>query len=177
MLRLKGSNIACCPECKKGKMRKIKKLPQHYCNSSQPLYIGLYYNSVWIICWSPIIEWVYLNSVFWHVNKYLRFDIQYSNIDHFDWQYFNFYTKLKDTFFRANTETGQAFDTLCLIDSGGFLFFPLNGIYRASPKTHATLATLLLIHFIPQKGRAAFRRTPFLKNMDIIFVTKVFQSW
>jgi predicted Zn-ribbon and HTH transcriptional regulator len=33
MLRLTGTDITCCPECKKGKMKKIKKLPGHYCNS------------------------------------------------------------------------------------------------------------------------------------------------
>jgi len=34
MLRLTGTDITCCPECKKGKMKKIKELPGHYYNSS-----------------------------------------------------------------------------------------------------------------------------------------------
>jgi hypothetical protein len=34
MLRLTGIDITCCPKCKKGKMIIIKKLPEHYCNSS-----------------------------------------------------------------------------------------------------------------------------------------------
>jgi len=34
MLRLTGKDITCCPKCKKGKMRKIRKLPRLYCNSS-----------------------------------------------------------------------------------------------------------------------------------------------
>jgi predicted Zn-ribbon and HTH transcriptional regulator len=34
MLRLTGTDITCCPECKKGKMKIIKKLPGHYYNSS-----------------------------------------------------------------------------------------------------------------------------------------------
>jgi predicted Zn-ribbon and HTH transcriptional regulator len=34
MLRLTGKDITCCPKCKKGKMRKIRKLPRQYCNSS-----------------------------------------------------------------------------------------------------------------------------------------------
>jgi predicted Zn-ribbon and HTH transcriptional regulator len=33
MLRLTGTDITCCPECKKGKMKIIKKLSGHYCNS------------------------------------------------------------------------------------------------------------------------------------------------
>jgi len=33
MLRLTGTDITCCPECKKGKMKKIKELPGHYYNS------------------------------------------------------------------------------------------------------------------------------------------------
>jgi hypothetical protein len=31
---LTGKDITCCPECKKGTMRKIRKLPRLYCNSS-----------------------------------------------------------------------------------------------------------------------------------------------
>jgi len=34
MLRLTGKDITCCPKCKKGTMRKIRKLPRLYCNSS-----------------------------------------------------------------------------------------------------------------------------------------------
>jgi hypothetical protein len=34
MLRLTGKDITCCPECKKGKMTIIRKLPRLYCNSS-----------------------------------------------------------------------------------------------------------------------------------------------
>ncbi len=34
MLRLTGTDITCCPECKKGKMTIIKKLPRHDRNSS-----------------------------------------------------------------------------------------------------------------------------------------------
>lgn len=34
MLRLTGKDITCCPKCRKGKMRKIRKLPRLYCNSS-----------------------------------------------------------------------------------------------------------------------------------------------
>jgi hypothetical protein len=34
MLRLTGKDITCCPECKRGKMRIIKKLPKHYLNSA-----------------------------------------------------------------------------------------------------------------------------------------------
>jgi hypothetical protein len=34
MLRLTGKDITCCPKCKKGTMRKIRKLPGLYCNSS-----------------------------------------------------------------------------------------------------------------------------------------------
>ena len=34
MLRLTGIDITCCPKCKKGKMKVIKKLPRHYLNSS-----------------------------------------------------------------------------------------------------------------------------------------------
>jgi predicted Zn-ribbon and HTH transcriptional regulator len=34
MLRLTGIDITRCPKCKKGKMKIIKKLPEHYCNSS-----------------------------------------------------------------------------------------------------------------------------------------------
>jgi predicted Zn-ribbon and HTH transcriptional regulator len=34
MLRLTGTDITCCPECKKGKMKKIKELAGHYYNSS-----------------------------------------------------------------------------------------------------------------------------------------------
>ena len=34
MLRLTGRDITCCPKCKKGKMKVIKKLPPHYCNSA-----------------------------------------------------------------------------------------------------------------------------------------------
>ena len=34
MLRLTGTDITCCPKCKKGKMTMIKKLPRHHCNSS-----------------------------------------------------------------------------------------------------------------------------------------------
>ena len=33
MLRLTGIDITCCPKCKKGKMKVIKKLPRHYLNS------------------------------------------------------------------------------------------------------------------------------------------------
>jgi hypothetical protein len=34
MLRLTGSDITCCPRCKKGKMTIIRKLPRHYYDSS-----------------------------------------------------------------------------------------------------------------------------------------------
>ena len=34
MLRLTGTDITCCPKCKKGKMKVINKLRSHYCNSS-----------------------------------------------------------------------------------------------------------------------------------------------
>jgi predicted Zn-ribbon and HTH transcriptional regulator len=34
MLRLTGTDITCCPKCKKGKMIIIRKLPRLYCNSS-----------------------------------------------------------------------------------------------------------------------------------------------
>jgi predicted Zn-ribbon and HTH transcriptional regulator len=34
MLRLTGTDITCCPKCKKGKMTIIRKLPRLYCNSS-----------------------------------------------------------------------------------------------------------------------------------------------
>jgi hypothetical protein len=34
MLRLTGTDISCCPKCKKGKMAIIKKLPRQYLNSS-----------------------------------------------------------------------------------------------------------------------------------------------
>jgi predicted Zn-ribbon and HTH transcriptional regulator len=34
MLRLTGTDITCCPRCKKGKMTIIKKLPRHYYDSS-----------------------------------------------------------------------------------------------------------------------------------------------
>ncbi len=34
MLRLTGTDITCCPKCKKGKMTTIKKLPRHYSNSA-----------------------------------------------------------------------------------------------------------------------------------------------
>ena len=34
MLRLTGTDITCCPKCKKGKMIIIKKVPRLYCNSS-----------------------------------------------------------------------------------------------------------------------------------------------
>ena len=34
MLRLTGIDITCCPVCKKGKMIRIKKLPNYYLNSS-----------------------------------------------------------------------------------------------------------------------------------------------
>ena len=34
MLRLTGTDITCCPKCKKGKMRIVKKLPRLYFNSS-----------------------------------------------------------------------------------------------------------------------------------------------
>jgi hypothetical protein len=34
MLRLTGTDITCCPKCKKGKMNVIKKLRNQYCNSS-----------------------------------------------------------------------------------------------------------------------------------------------
>jgi len=34
MLRLTGTDITCCPKCRKGKMILIKKLPRQYCNSS-----------------------------------------------------------------------------------------------------------------------------------------------
>ncbi|MEA3435512.1 MAG: IS91 family transposase [Thermodesulfobacteriota bacterium] len=33
MLRLTGTDITCCPKCKKGKMKMIRKLPTHYLNS------------------------------------------------------------------------------------------------------------------------------------------------
>jgi len=34
MLRLTGKDVTCCPQCGKGKMKKIRKLPRLYCNSS-----------------------------------------------------------------------------------------------------------------------------------------------
>ena len=34
MLRLTGNDISCCPQCKKGKMTIVKKLPRLYRNSS-----------------------------------------------------------------------------------------------------------------------------------------------
>ena len=34
IFRLTGNDITCCPECKKGKMDVVKKLPNQYCNSS-----------------------------------------------------------------------------------------------------------------------------------------------
>ena len=34
MLRLTGTDISCCPECRKGKMKIIRKLKRHYYNSS-----------------------------------------------------------------------------------------------------------------------------------------------
>jgi hypothetical protein len=34
MLRLTGTDITCCPRCKKGTMTVIRKLPQHYYDSS-----------------------------------------------------------------------------------------------------------------------------------------------
>ena len=34
MLRLTGTDITCCPRCKKGRMTIIKKLPRHYYDSS-----------------------------------------------------------------------------------------------------------------------------------------------
>ena len=34
MLRLTGIDISCCPKCKKGKMIRIRKLPNYYLNSS-----------------------------------------------------------------------------------------------------------------------------------------------
>jgi predicted Zn-ribbon and HTH transcriptional regulator len=34
MLRLTGTDITCCPKCKKGTMITVKKLPKRYCNSS-----------------------------------------------------------------------------------------------------------------------------------------------
>jgi hypothetical protein len=34
MLRLTGIDITCCPVCKKGKMIRIRKLPNYYLNSS-----------------------------------------------------------------------------------------------------------------------------------------------
>ncbi|MDD1698502.1 MAG: IS91 family transposase [Methanoregula sp.] len=34
LLRLTGEDITCCPECKKGKMRIVQKLPGYYLNSS-----------------------------------------------------------------------------------------------------------------------------------------------
>ncbi len=34
MLRLTGTDITCCPKCKKGKMNVIKKMRNYYCNSS-----------------------------------------------------------------------------------------------------------------------------------------------
>jgi hypothetical protein len=34
MLRLTGQDIACCPNCKKGKMIIIEKLPPGYCDST-----------------------------------------------------------------------------------------------------------------------------------------------
>ena len=34
MLRLTGIDISCCPQCKKGKMIRIRKLPSYYLNSS-----------------------------------------------------------------------------------------------------------------------------------------------
>jgi len=34
MLRLTGTDITCCPKCKKGTMSTIKKLPEQHCNSS-----------------------------------------------------------------------------------------------------------------------------------------------
>ena len=33
MLRLTDTDISCCPKCKKGKLKMIKKLPRHYLNS------------------------------------------------------------------------------------------------------------------------------------------------
>ncbi|MGB3242139.1 MAG: transposase [Candidatus Omnitrophota bacterium] len=33
MLRLTGKDVTCCPKCKRGKMKIIKKLPRQYCNS------------------------------------------------------------------------------------------------------------------------------------------------
>jgi len=33
MLRLTGKDVTCCPKCKRGKMKIIKKLPRKYCNS------------------------------------------------------------------------------------------------------------------------------------------------
>jgi hypothetical protein len=34
MLRVTGKDITCCPQCKMGKMKMIRKLPTHYLNSS-----------------------------------------------------------------------------------------------------------------------------------------------
>ena len=34
MLRLTGKDITCCPRCRRGKMKRAKKLPTHYLNSS-----------------------------------------------------------------------------------------------------------------------------------------------
>jgi predicted Zn-ribbon and HTH transcriptional regulator len=34
MLRLTGTDITCCPKCKKGKMKVVRKLRDQYCNSS-----------------------------------------------------------------------------------------------------------------------------------------------
>ena len=34
MLRLTGTDITCCPKCKKGKMIIVKELPRQYYNSS-----------------------------------------------------------------------------------------------------------------------------------------------
>jgi hypothetical protein len=34
MLRLTGNDITCCPECKKGTMTIVRKVPRLYCNSS-----------------------------------------------------------------------------------------------------------------------------------------------
>jgi len=33
MLRLTGTDITCCPKCKRGKMIKVRKLPKHDLNS------------------------------------------------------------------------------------------------------------------------------------------------
>jgi hypothetical protein len=34
MLRLTGNDITCCPKCRKGKMKTIRKLPRHNYSSS-----------------------------------------------------------------------------------------------------------------------------------------------